>query len=191
MLTPSDNTRRHLLRSALGNWLERIVAQTEDRVISRRYIRPPGALPEMGFLAACTRCGACIDACPPHAIVKVPRDGGLAAGTPYLEPILEPCIACPTMPCVAACPTEALTPPAQGWANYRIAALEFHPEQCLTFQGTACRVCADACPVGERALAIDEVGHPLLRHEGCVGCGVCVRACVTSPSSFALTYTEN
>jgi ferredoxin len=145
----------------------------------------------MGFLAACTRCGACSDACPPHAIVEVPRDGGLAAGTPQLELLIEPCIACPTMPCVAACPTGALTPPAQGWANYRIAVLEFYPERCLTFRDTPCRVCADACPIGERALAIDEAGHPVLRHEGCVGCGVCVRACVTAPSSFGFTYAES
>jgi len=191
MLTPSDPTRRGLLRSALGDWLQRLMTNTEDRVIGRRYFRPPGALPEIGFLAACTRCGACTDACPPHALVRVPRDGGLAAGTPYLDPENEPCIACPTMPCVAACPTGALTPPPRGWTNYRIARLEFHPERCLTYRGTPCRVCADACPVGERALTIDEVGHPALRYEGCVGCGVCVHACVTALSSFSLTSLEN
>jgi ferredoxin-type protein NapG/ferredoxin-type protein NapH len=188
MLTPSDPTRRGLLRSAVGDWLERIVAQTEERVISRRYFRPPGALPEMGFLAACTRCGACADACPPHAIVNVPTDGGLAAGTPYIDPAVQPCIACPTMPCVSACPTAALTAPAKGWSGYRLALIEFHPERCITYRGTACQVCAQACPVGEAALAIDEAGHPVLRAEGCVGCGVCVQACVTTPSSFALTY---
>ena len=190
MLNSSDTSRRGLLRSALGDWLERLVAQTEERVVSRRYFRPPGALPEMGFLAACTRCGACVDVCPPHAILKVPSNGGLAAGTPYLEPTVQPCVACATMPCVAACPTAALTPPARGWIGYRLGALEFRPERCLTFHGTPCRVCADACPVGESALTIDEAGHPVVRREGCVGCGVCVHACVTTPSSFALTYAE-
>ena len=190
MLTPYDSTRRGLLRSAVGDWLEALVARTEGRVISRRYLRPPGALPEMGFLAACTRCGACGDACPPHAIVTVPPGGGLAAGTPYIDPSVEPCIACPTMPCAAACPTPALTLPEQGWANYRLAVLEFHPEHCLTFKGTPCRVCADACPVGERALSIDEAGHPVLRYEGCVGCGACVHACISTPSSYTLTYLE-
>ena len=190
MLTPSDSTRRSLLRSALGDWLERLVANTEARVISRRYFRPPGALPEMGFLAACTRCGACIEACPPHALIKVRSDGGLAAGTPYLDPTNEPCIACPTMPCAAACPTPALAVPERGWAGYRLGALELHPERCLTFRGTPCRVCADACPVGDAALAMDEAGHPVIRREGCVGCGVCVHACVTTPSSFELTYVE-
>ena len=190
MFTPSDSTRRDLLRSALGDWLERLVAQTEQRVISRRYFRPPGALPEMGFLAACTRCGACIDACPPHALVKVPADGGLAAGTPYLDPSIEPCIACATMPCAAACPTPALTLPEQRWTGYRLGMLELHPERCLTFRGSSCRLCADACPVGSAALAVDAAGHPVLRWEGCVGCGVCVHVCPTTPSSFELAYVE-
>ena len=191
MLMPSDPTRRGMLRSVLGDWVERLMARTETRVVHRRYLRPPGALPEMGFLAACTRCGACGDACPPHAIITVPRDGGLAAGTPYIDSTREPCIACPTMPCAAACPTPALTPPARGWTNYRMAAVEFHAERCLTFAGTPCRVCADTCPVGERALTIDEAGHPVLRYEGCVGCGACVRACISTPGSLTLTYLEH
>jgi ferredoxin-type protein NapF len=190
MLTPSDSTRRALLRSTVGDWLERLVAQTEERVITRRYFRPPGALPEMGFLAACTRCGACLDACPPHALVRVPSDGGLAAGTPYLNPAIEPCAACPTMPCAAACPTPALTLPRQGWSGYRLGMLELHPERCLTFRGASCRLCADACPVGEAALTVDDGGHPVLRREGCVGCGVCVHVCPTVPASLELTYVE-
>src|SRR5215204_338016 len=111
MLTPPNSSRRSLLRSAFGDWLERLMAQTEERVITRRYFRPPGALAEIGFLAACTRCGACIEACPPHALARVPPDGGLAAGTPYLDMATEPCVACSTMPCAAACPTPALMVP--------------------------------------------------------------------------------
>jgi NAD-dependent dihydropyrimidine dehydrogenase PreA subunit len=71
-----------------------------------------------------------------------------------------------------------------------LGALEFLPERCVTYRGTPCRVCADACPVGEKALTIDEAGHPVVRQEGCVGCGVCVRECITSPSSFQLTILE-
>jgi ferredoxin len=60
------------------------------------------------------------------------------------------------------------------------------PERCITFHGSTCSVCATACPVGTEALYMDEAGHPVIRAEGCVGCGVCVRACVTSPSSYKL-----
>lgn len=162
----------------------------EERVVQQRYLRPPGALPEVAFLAACTRCGECLPVCPPGALRKVPGSGGLAAGTPFIDPAIQGCIACPDMPCAAACPTDALTVPAGGWDGERLGLLEFFPERCVTFVGTACRACADACPVGPRALAMDEAGHPVLRHEGCIGCGVCVRACITYPSSWKLTPLE-
>ena len=188
---PGDTDRRALLRSTLNDWAGQLMERAERRIAPTHYVRPPGALPEVGFLAACTRCGDCVRACPVRAIVAVPADGGLAAGTPRLELDREPCIACPDMPCVRACPTDALTPPRAGWTGYRLAGLEFLPERCITYRGQSCRVCADSCPVGSAALVIDETGHPALRREGCVGCGVCVRACVTRPSSFTLTPAES
>jgi ferredoxin-type protein NapG len=185
---PGD--RRDFFRHSIGQWGERLLEQTEKRLVQQKYTRPPGALPEVAFLAACTRCGACEPVCPPHAIKYLPASAGLAAGTPWIDPRSQPCIVCEDMPCVRSCPTGALTLPEHGWEGYRMGALEFIPERCVTYQGTACRVCVDACPVGERALALDEAGHPVLRVEGCVGCGVCVRECITSPSSFQLTTAE-
>lgn len=176
--------RRELFRQTFGSWLEEMLKHTETRVSPRRYVRPPGALPEVAFLAACTRCGDCIRACPPYAIRKAPTEAGLAAGTPYIDPELVACVACPDMPCTRACPTDALTLPADGWSGYRLAAVELVPRRCVTFRGTSCRACADACPIGERALSMDENGHPVLKAEGCVGCGSCIRACITTPSSY-------
>jgi MauM/NapG family ferredoxin protein len=164
-----------------------MLERTEERLVQEKYFRPPGALPEVAFLAACTRCGACETVCPPHAIHYLPSSAGLAAGTPAIDPRSQPCVVCEDMPCVKSCPTGALTLPRDGWQGYRMGALEFHPERCVTYQGTPCRVCADACPVGEAALAIDDQGHPVVKVEGCVGCGVCVRECITSPSSFTIT----
>jgi MauM/NapG family ferredoxin protein len=164
-----------------------MVERAEERVTGeQRLLRPPGALPEIAFLAACTRCGDCIPPCPVHAILRAPTDTGLAAGTPYINIQSQACIACADMPCARACPTEALTVPEQGWAGYRLGALEFLPERCVTYRGVECRVCASACPVGTRALDIDEDGHPVLKAEGCTGCGTCVRACITAPASFVL-----
>lgn len=187
---PEFSDRRELFRGTFGKWLEQMVEQAERRVAPERPLRPPGALPEVAFLTACTRCGECINACPPFALRKVSTSGGIAAGTPQIDPELQACTACPDMPCVAACPTDALTLPPKGWEGYRLAALEFVPERCVTFAGTPCRACADACPIGERALAIDPDGHPVLKAEGCVGCGVCVRACITRPSSFLIHPLE-
>jgi ferredoxin-type protein NapG len=177
-------TRRDFFRESIGQWLDQAMASAEERVVHTRYVRPPGALPEMGFLAACTRCGECVSACPPKVIKVAPTSAGLAAGTPYLDVARSPCIACPTMPCAAVCPTEALTVPEHGWAGYRLGAIEFLPERCVTFRGQACRVCADVCPVGARALVMDEAGHPVLKAEGCVACGTCIRECISVPPSY-------
>jgi MauM/NapG family ferredoxin protein len=182
--------RRDFFRQSFGQYVEKLIERTEERIVQQKYFRPPGALPELSFLAACTRCGACEPVCPPHAIHSVPASGGLAAGTPAIDPKSQPCTVCLDMPCVQACPTGALTLPPNGWEGYHMAALEFLPERCVTYQGTACRVCVDACPVGERALTSDEAGHPVIRYEGCVGCGVCMRECITSPSSFQLRIVE-
>lgn len=179
-----DGDRRSFFRNNLGQWIEKAIERTEDRVVTERYVRPPGALPEVGFLAACTRCGDCVAACPPQVIRTVSTKGGLAAGTPYLDVRRAPCIACPDMPCATVCPTDALTIPDAGWSGYRLGTVELVPERCVTFRGTPCQACADACPVGEKALVMDAAGHPVLKFEGCVGCGVCIRACISVPTSF-------
>jgi ferredoxin-type protein NapG len=178
--------RREFFRDTLGRLLREVEQRTEERLAPRRFFRPPGALPELGFLAACTRCGACIDVCPVHAIVKAAPRAGLAAGTPVLEPALQACVVCEDMPCARACPTGALIAPADGWASVKMGVLELDPQRCITFQGAACGVCARTCPVGDRALAMDAGGRPVLKPEGCVGCGLCVTACVTTPSSLTL-----
>lgn len=182
--------RRGFLRAGMGRWFDWLVERTEERVAPGRRVRPPGAQSELAFVASCTRCGECVSACPVRAVLVVGSDGGLATGTPYLDLAHRACIACPDMPCARACPTGALTVPSDGWAGVRLAAVELIPERCVTFAGTPCGVCAEACPVGEAALAIDEGGHPILRREGCVGCGVCVRACIATPSAFLLTPLE-
>jgi MauM/NapG family ferredoxin protein len=178
--------RRGFFRDAVGRLLREVTARTERRVAPRRHFRPPGAAEEIAFLALCTRCGDCIAACPVQAIIKAPPAAGLGAGTPIIDPGLQACVVCADMPCAHACPTGALVAPSTGWEGLHLGVLELDPERCITFQGVSCGVCARACPVGERALALDAGGRPVIRPEGCVGCGVCVTVCVTSPSSLTL-----
>jgi MauM/NapG family ferredoxin protein len=178
--------RRGFFRETLERLARELARHTEDRLVQRRWFRPPGAVAEVAFLASCTRCGDCIDVCPAHAIMKAPASAGLAAGTPMLEPDRVACVACDDIPCARACPTGALLLPPDGWARVRLGVLSLDVDRCITFHGASCGVCARACPMGERALAMDQGGRPVLKPEGCVGCGVCVTACVTTPSSLSL-----
>jgi len=183
--------RRQFLRDAVGQLARQVTTRAERRVAPHHHFRPPGALDELAFLASCTRCGDCIDACPVHAIFKAPATAGFAAGTPALEPDVQACAVCADMPCARACTTGALVVPVDGWASVRMGVLVLDPGRCIAFHGAACGVCARACPVGERALALDVGGRPVLRPEGCVGCGMCVTACVTGPPSLHIALGED
>lgn len=180
--------RRAFFSQGLRKVLGRAVDTVSDRVARRRHVRPPGALSEAAFLAACTRCGECSSACPVHAIAPLGTEHGLAAGTPALEVNVTACIMCADMPCAAACPTDALEVPDDLWRSVKMSVIAIDTERCITYRDVSCGVCARACPVGETALAIDGLGHPVLGH-ACTGCGACINACVTSPSSIAATPT--
>ena len=80
--------------------------------------------------------------------------------------------------------------PASTPLRFGLGALELDAQRCITFHDKPCGVCATVCPIGDKALAMDEAGHPVIRVEGCVGCGICVRACVTIPSSLELRPVE-
>jgi ferredoxin-type protein NapG len=175
--------RRAFFARGFARAVERAAELVGRRLVPERHVRPPGALPEAGFIAACTRCGACVSACPVHAVTLLPPDAGLAAGTPALRPSLTACIMCADMPCAAACPTDALEVPASGWLGVRLASMEVDTERCIAHRDVTCGVCARVCPVGEEALRLDARGRPVFG-AACTGCGVCVAACVTAPSSI-------
>ena len=130
-LVKGESDRRHFFRATLGRLVEEVAERTERRVVPQRYFRPPGALIEVAFIAACTRCGDCLDVCPAHAIFNAPPGAGLAAGTPVIEPVAQPCVACHEMKCAVVCPTDALIVPDKLWDGYQMAELELVPERCI------------------------------------------------------------
>jgi ferredoxin-type protein NapG len=180
--TPLD--RRGFFQQGLGKLFGKAVEVVERRVAPGTHVRPPGALPEAAFLAACTRCGECTAACPVHAISPLGPDAGFAAGTPALRVELTACVMCLEMPCAAICPTDALAVPDDGWTRVKMARVDIHEGRCIAFHGTECGVCAQVCPAGGLAIRLDGDGRPRLG-DRCTGCGTCIIACVTTPKSIS------
>jgi ferredoxin-type protein NapF len=129
--------------------------------------RPPWALAEEQFLAACTRCGDCVRACPQGIVVE---DGGY----PRIEFGKGECTFCGE--CVAACKTGALRREAER-PPWRL--LPVIDDTCLARRGVVCRSCGDACAAGAIRFSPQLGGSALPEVEAsrCTGCGGCVAPC--------------
>ena len=132
-------------------------------------LRPPWALEEEGFVARCTRCDRCIEACPTRILIRM--DGGF----PGVDFSRGECTFCGD--CVTQCEPQALVrndPAASPWAM--VAAIG---ADCLAVRGVECRVCGEACPEGaiRFRLQLGGVAQPVLDTGGCTGCGACIGPC--------------
>lgn len=155
-----------------------------------RFLRPPGSGSEADFTATCTACGLCAKVCPAQAILIDPQQ---AAGKPYILPRATPCVMCTDVSCTKACPSGALTViPTPLGIHLGVAKIDHArclrtPAQTVsrgaTLAAEDCTVCVSQCPVGEKALAINDEGELEVR-DACTGCGVCERACPTEPASI-------
>lgn len=134
-------------------------------------LRPPGAIRESEFLAACTRCGDCLRACQPGAIRLAPEPLRGAAGTPVIDPLVAPCLLCEELPCIRACEPGALRPEAP--AQLGTALVQLH--DCLNRLGSECSVCSERCPVPGAIQIL--AGVPSVDASLCTGCGMCQHAC--------------
>ncbi len=167
------------------------VALDRSRRLGPSLLRPPGASGERAFLAACVRCGQCIEACPPGILRMADAGSGLSIGTPYFSDVEGPCNLCQGLEelrCIAECPTTALEElPSRRDVAIGIARID--TETCLPWVGVVCRACWHACPFPDDAIYVDEVGHVVVREEGCVGCGLCVTACLTEVPAIRVIPT--
>jgi MauM/NapG family ferredoxin protein len=145
-------------------------------------LRPPGARDERGLLAACIKCGRCMEVCPYQSIFLAPYSQWSLYGTPLIDPLKKPCYLC--MKCPEVCPTGALKPVTKEKAGMGIA--DIIETTCLSYQDTICNLCYRHCPLKGKAITLDEDLSPVIINEGCVGCGVCFYICPTQPRSIRL-----
>jgi ferredoxin-type protein NapG len=164
-------------------------------------IRPPGALPEEEFLGACIRCGLCVRDCPYDILFLGEVGQEIPTGTPYFVARTGPCEMCVDIPCVAACPTNALDHGLSDIEASRmgLAVLVDH-ESCIAFQGLRCEVCFNICPIRGRAITLDLQHNarsgkhalfiPVVHSDACTGCGLCERACILDEAAIKVFPTH-
>ncbi|HFD81198.1 MAG TPA: hypothetical protein ENK05_12525 [Gammaproteobacteria bacterium] len=169
----------------LGKGLTKEAMRRAEQRASR-WIRPPFAAPELEFLVACTRCAACIEACPHDVIFPLPaRCGATVVGTPALDLNHRGCHLCPDWPCVAACEPAALCrPPEEPEALPRLASVSLESRYCLPYQGPECGACAGSCPLPDTLRW--EGTRPSIDAASCVGCALCREACIADPRAFSV-----
>ena len=145
-------------------------AERDARVVLP-ILRPPGAIDEASFLAACTTCDECAKACPYQAIVHAPARFKHAAGTPMINPTAAPCHTCADTPCITACEPRAL----RKEQPLKMGTAVIQNFNCLAHRNSFCTVCSEQCPV-EGAMRVVN-GRPVVDDAACTGCGVCHYAC--------------
>ncbi len=153
-------------------------------------LRPPGALPEDAFLAACIRCFKCGSVCPNQCLQFTGLSAAPAeAYTPHIRPREQACILC--MKCTQVCPTDALTPIAADSdsvaATVKMGVAWVNEDLCYSYNDRPCGVCYYACPFPDRALRLKLGARPEVDEDACVGCGNCERACIHIPQAIRVT----
>lgn len=128
-------------------------------------VRPPWAR-RAAFTDLCTRCSACVSACPEKLIV--PGDGGF----PVVDFRRGECSFCGA--CASACPQPLFDRAAVPWT----VTVAIAPA-CLSLQRVVCRSCGEVCPAGaiRFALAPGGAAEPRVEASACTGCGACVAVC--------------
>ncbi len=158
-------------------------------------IRPPGALPEDEFLGTCIRCGLCVRDCPFDMLTLAELGDDIATGTPYFFARTDPCEMCEDIPCVKACPTNALDHDLTNIEEAQMGlAVLSDQETCIAFRGLRCEVCFNVCPLRGRAISLDRQHNkrsgkharfiPVVHSEACTGCGLCEKACILEEAAI-------
>jgi ferredoxin-type protein NapG len=140
-LSRAEQERRQILRSvAIGGAM---VCASMAGFFKVKYaqaaphLRPPGALDEKRFLAACIKCGQCVQVCPVQAIKLADIQEGVGNGVPYIDARDQACdFSCDADAMRARLPDRRAEPLIDKKEQTRMGVAELPaPDACLAPQG--------------------------------------------------------
>jgi ferredoxin len=142
-------------------------------------VLPPGATHQ--FAETCTRCYACVAACPSQ-IIKVKNGGPLVElAMPELKFGNEAACDESCNRCTEVCPTGAIRQlTLHEKQQTKIGEAVIDPSTCLAWANDEfCMVCLDVCPYSAIAEHIkdDVIPCPVMIPDLCRGCGACEAHC--------------
>lgn len=164
------------------------------RSLSKRLLRPPGALPENEFTERCIRCGSCLAICLTGGLRPTLLEAGLEGiYTPRLVPKIGECDEFCNR-CGQVCPTQAIKNlPLSVKRNVKIGIAKVTRAKCIAWSDDRlCLVCKEFCPY----LAIESVANkngivsPLVSFDQCRGCGLCEKQCRAGIDSAIKVYNH-
>lgn len=212
MRTEITDRRKFILTMARGTGLALMggfvwSAFLDEATAAKLVLRPPAALPEKEFIAACIKCGLCTQACPFDMLLLAKPGDNLPLGTPYYIPRNDPCRMCEDIPCVPVCPTDALDESRvsneKGELDYKemkMGVAVVDATSCIAFWGIQCDACYRACPLLGEAITLEysrnertskhAYAKPVINADICTGCGLCEQVCVTKKAAIFVLPTE-
>ncbi len=130
-----------MLRDRVNNSVSQvseIIKEEQPRQnMLKPLLRPPGAINERDFLKGCTRCDACIIACPHDALVAARKKFQEAARTPVLNLVISPCRMCKDTPCITACEPGVL----KSTIPFKMGTAQIETLDCFAYKSSFCSVC--------------------------------------------------
>ncbi len=173
------------------NTASRLAQGAKGTVLQSACVRPPGARPEVDFLARCIRCGQCMKVCPTNGLQPTWITAGFeGVFSPVLMSRRGPCEP-ECAACGEVCPTGAIMDlPLKEKQQAKVGTAVVKPGLCLAWaEGRSCVVCQEVCAFGAISLqpnASTKAPVPIVNAKRCFGCGFCERHCPVHVPAIAV-----